>query len=744
MAPVFPTELPVQLFLAGYVAALVICIIFLGFIVRYRWHQPAARAFGAISLTLSLWSLGYVGRMLSPALEAKLLWTQLAWVGVTFTPVAVLVFVLVFTGRPHLLSRRRIGYLLVIPVITQGMLLTNDRHGLFYEDIWLHTADSIPLIASRGGLWFFGVHIPYSWALYGIATILLIQFAFVTTQIYRSQTVALIIGALIPWVVNGTFLAGIRLHPELDPTPIGFVAGLAVIGVAAFRLDFLGLVPLARERVVDEMDTALFVLDDVDRLVDVNENGRQFLNRFGDRDWKLGDAAQDVLPAPVSAGINSESGTEQEIRLQDANTALWYLRHQQDLGEPFDRGRIITLNEITLQKRQQKSLERARGRIERERDGKEAIRELLLETTDIVGIAESVCRLLVADHGYDGAWVVRRASNGNNAVELVALIGDHGGLLDESAGVVDPVTERALEIGRSALVPADMTGDGLTETVNKSGHNNVRSSPLIHDGVMFGALTVAGCDSAAQEDTELVAEYAAALAFKHQLSSQRSALRAESIVDVELRIDGGHVLVELTSALHDEETLTAHEVASDEKQATYLIETSGRAADAIEEAATKHESIESFSRVTAREQRVVCQLQIAGPALEPVVGAHGGAIKSMTARAGALDIHLHFPRRTAIGDIVAAITEHWPETTVRSRRIRTVEEDRPGVFENLTEKQEAALRAAVVSGFFDRPQGANATEVAETLGVSRSTFLHHLRAAERKVFGDAFEPERRR
>lgn len=744
MAPLFPTELPLQLFFTGYLAALVICLVFIGFIVRYRWHQPAARAFGAIALTLGLWSLGYVTRLLTPTLEAKLLWTQLAWVGVTLTPVAVLVFVLVFTGRPHLLSRRRIGYLLVIPVITQGMLFTNDRHYLFYEDVWLHTADSIPLIASRGGLWFFGIHIPYSWALYGIATVLLIQFAFVTAQLYRSQTIALIIGALIPWVVNGTFLAGIRLHPELDPTPIGFAAGLAVIGVAAFRLDILGLVPVARERVVDEMDTALFVLDDADRLVDVNEPGRRFLDRFGEGDWELGDSAQAVLPPSVIARIDDEPPNEEEIRLKEGDTESWYLRHEQDLWSPNDRGRIITLNDITLQKRQQASLERVRGRIERERDGKEAVRELLLETTDIRAIAESVCRLLVVEHGYDGAWVVRRTSNGNDAIELVALIGDHGGLVNESAGFVDPVTEQALEIEGSTVVSADESRNGLEGKVNESGHKIVRSVPLTHDGVMFGALTVVGSDSEAQENEELVGEYADALAFKHQLSSQQSALRAESIVEVDLRIGSGHVLIELGAALSDGAKLTAHEVAGDEEQATYLLETADKEADAIEKAADVHESVESVSRVTTRDETVVFQLQVAGRALGPMIAAHGGAIKSMSVRTGELDVTLHFPRRTAIGEIVAVVNEHWPETTVRFRRIRPAKEDRPGVFENLTEKQEAALRAAVVSGFFDRPQGANATDVAATLDVSRSTFLHHLRAAERKVFGDAFEPERRR
>ena len=60
------------------------------------------------------------------------------------------------------------------------------------------------------------------------------------------------------------------------------------------------------------------------------------------------------------------------------------------------------------------------------------------------------------------------------------------------------------------------------------------------------------------------------------------------------------------------------------------------------------------------------------------------------------------------------------------------------MYDALDEQQQEALRAAAGSGFFERPQQATADEVADTLGVSRSTFLYHLRAAEQTVFETAF------
>ena len=101
-----------------------------------------------------------------------------------------------------------------------------------------------------------------------------------------------------------------------------------------------------------------------------------------------------------------------------------------------------------------------------------------------------------------------------------------------------------------------------------------------------------------------------------------------------------------------------------------------------------------------------------------------------------------FQQRVDVGSVVEGIRDHWPSARVRSRTERSPDEDSPLVFEMLTEKQSRALRAATLAGFFDRPQRANATDVAALLDVSRSTLLHHLRTAERKVFESAFDAGR--
>ena len=51
----------------------------------------------------------------------------------------------------------------------------------------------------------------------------------------------------------------------------------------------------------------------------------------------------------------------------------------------------------------------------------------------------------------------------------------------------------------------------------------------------------------------------------------------------------------------------------------------------------------------------------------------------------------------------------------------------------LTERQREVLTAAYDAGYFDHPKGANAGEVAASLGIDRSTFSEHMAAAQRKL-----------
>jgi PAS domain S-box-containing protein len=108
----------------------------------------------------------------------------------------------------------------------------------------------------------------YSYVLLLIGTISLIWAIINFPQIYRKQSLAIIVGALIPWLVNLIYI--LDLTSGYDPTPFAFSITSIIFFWALFRLDFLNVIPIARGMVIESMSDGMFVLDSNDLIVDIN------------------------------------------------------------------------------------------------------------------------------------------------------------------------------------------------------------------------------------------------------------------------------------------------------------------------------------------------------------------------------------------------------------------------------------------------------------------------------------------
>jgi len=115
------------------------------------------------------------------------------------------------------------------------------------------------------------------------------------------------------------------------------------------------------------------------------------------------------------------------------------------------------------------------------------------------------------------------------------------------------------------------------------------------------------------------------------------------------------------------------------------------------------------------------------------------------AQSGALQLVFHAREFEELQEIVGELRERFPEVDIqRFVRAPTEAASRDAVFvdrSTLTERQLEVLQTAYEMGYFERPRGANASEVAETLDVSPSTITEHLLAAQRKIFADVLEDE---
>ncbi|ELZ04795.1 bacterio-opsin activator HTH domain-containing protein [Natrialba chahannaoensis JCM 10990] len=122
------------------------------------------------------------------------------------------------------------------------------------------------------------------------------------------------------------------------------------------------------------------------------------------------------------------------------------------------------------------------------------------------------------------------------------------------------------------------------------------------------------------------------------------------------------------------------------------------------------------------------------------LGSFGCPVHRYTVDAGTVTLVFHATDFEQLQAIMNDFRDRFPNVNVK-RLLQPPLEGTPEerVFVNrgkLTDRQQEVLETAYQMGYFERPKGANATEVAAELDITQSTFTEHLGAAQRKIFAD--------
>jgi len=122
-----------------------------------------------------------------------------------------------------------------------------------------------------------------------------------------------------------------------------------------------------------------------------------------------------------------------------------------------------------------------------------------------------------------------------------------------------------------------------------------------------------------------------------------------------------------------------------------------------------------------------------------LLGRLGCPVARFVADGGTLTLTFHAVDFDRLQELVGALREAFPEIDIKrlvrdpdGSALEAVVVDRG----RLTDRQLEVLRAAYEMGYFERPKRANATDVADELGINRSTFTEHVATAQRKLLGD--------
>ncbi|OYR55696.1 PAS domain-containing protein [Halorubrum halodurans] len=468
-----------------------------------------------------------------------------------------------------------------------------------------------------------------------------------------------------------------------------------------------------------------------------------------------GEETRDAPVDRMRAAIDEGTGTTVELRNYRRDGELFWNEVtiaplRDDAGEVayyvgFQR-------DVTRRKRAERSAADRAARIERERLAQERLLERLdgvvADVTEAVARASSRTELREAvvesvANTYVGAWI-----GGYDPATGTIVPAVEGGTtepsVDDWAVAVDDPGDRA--VGRVVARAVDDRAVRL-ESLSSEGPDEavaVAGVPLHFGEATYGAVAVYVQTAEFRGyERDVLAALGRTIAIGiNALESQRT-LRGDEVVEFRLEI-GDHPLAAFGTALS--RSLRYAGTVGDRAERSFLFELDdgdGPDAETIR-AAGADSGVTVHAVFAASTGTPIVELSIDETPLEGLLREYSGELCGWNVEGGVAVATVEVGREALARSLANEALDRFENADLRSyrRRERTQETRREFVAEieaRLTDRQRAALIRAHTTGYFEWPHATTGDEIADSMGIGRSTFHQHLRAAQRKIAAAIFD-----
>ncbi|RME88031.1 MAG: diguanylate cyclase [Anaerolineae bacterium] len=260
--------LPPQTLLGLFLLLLGAFYAWMGLYAYRRYRLEARVLFAWVMVSAAVWSTLYGLEIAAQAIEWKILWAKGQYFGIVSLPVFWLLFTLVFTGQEGALSPQMRRVLWIMPVVTLGMVWTNERHHLLWSGQFLGGPPLFLLTSEYGA--YFWLHTVYSYGLLLVGTVVLAASAIQSAGIYRLRSLIVLVGMMAAVAANVIYLGRAAPIGALDITPLVFL--FAALGMlwAMHRYYLLDIAPLPFGSLIAGLNDAVLAVDGHRRVLYMN------------------------------------------------------------------------------------------------------------------------------------------------------------------------------------------------------------------------------------------------------------------------------------------------------------------------------------------------------------------------------------------------------------------------------------------------------------------------------------------
>jgi signal transduction histidine kinase len=331
--------------------------LFVGVYCLWRRSEVGAAAYAGVALSGALWTTTVILELITPDLAGKMFWDDFQNIGAAGASVCFLCFTLAY-ARPDI--KHRIQICAAVSVVWIVLIAYE------FAEPQPH-ARIVPAGRFTALLYDFGYSawliLGYAYAAYLVCLAILISHYRRSHPLYRKQIAVIVGGSMLPLLGALLTQTILKDQPERDVSPFTFALNNAIVAWGIFRYSLLEVVPVARYTVVDSMSDAVFVLDNRDRVVDVNPAALSLMGRPPSE--LIGQTAQGVF-ANWPALHDWRDDKDVDIEVGPEAGDLWLEFRAQRLRDRYGRsgGKVVTIRDVTHRKLLENELREHRDHLE--------------------------------------------------------------------------------------------------------------------------------------------------------------------------------------------------------------------------------------------------------------------------------------------------------------------------------------------------------------------------------------------
>lgn len=240
-----------------------------------------------------LWSLGYLLGFFNTDLEWKLIMLPVEMFGAICSAYFWFVFAVSFTQFEFKLTKQRMLFLAVIPIVSFIEIATVKYHNFYYKSYHVAPDGNLIRFVKEYNIGF------YLWAIY--AYILDISGALVfiwailhKPKLYLRQIIPITVSAVLIIIPNLLYITNNNPIFPYDPTPLSFLA-IGIIFVFLFkRYHLFEIVPIALHSVFRNVKSGVIIIDTDSRILELNPEAEKIIGETQNK--VLGCSLPEIFP----------------------------------------------------------------------------------------------------------------------------------------------------------------------------------------------------------------------------------------------------------------------------------------------------------------------------------------------------------------------------------------------------------------------------------------------------------------